>query len=100
LSEQRSQRMERLFLEHVYRWLKPGGVLVLVIPAQRIGECSSVLSAQFAMFAFTALPNPRAFVMDRPFCSASGGVATKRTPARQRDHSCQALVRAFGEKPR
>jgi len=47
LSEQRSQRMERLFLEHVYRWLRPRGVLVLVIPAQRIGECSSVLSAQF-----------------------------------------------------
>src|SRR5882762_9397685 len=23
LSEQRSQRMERLFLEHVYRWLRP-----------------------------------------------------------------------------
>ena len=46
LSEQRSQRMERLFLEHVYRWLRPGGVLVLVIPAQRIGECSAVLSAQ------------------------------------------------------
>lgn len=47
LSEQSSQRMERVFLEHVYRWLRPGGVLVLVIPAQRIGECSSVLSAQF-----------------------------------------------------
>ena len=47
LGEQRSQRMERLFLEHVYRWLRPGGVLALVIPAQRIGECCSVLSAQF-----------------------------------------------------
>jgi Uncharacterised methyltransferase family (DUF6094) len=47
LSEQGSQRMERLLLEHVYRWLRPGGVLVLVIPAQRIGEGSSVLSAQF-----------------------------------------------------
>src|SRR6266404_7803258 len=47
LSEQRSQRMERLFLEHVYRWLRPGGVLVLVIPARRIGEGGAVLSAQF-----------------------------------------------------
>jgi hypothetical protein len=46
LSEQGSQRMERLFLEHVYRWLRPGGVLVLVVPEQRIGECSAVLSAQ------------------------------------------------------
>src|SRR5260221_11900042 len=31
LSDQRSQRMKRLFLENVYRWLRPGGVLALVI---------------------------------------------------------------------
>jgi SAM-dependent methyltransferase len=47
LGEQKSQRMERLFLEHVYRWLKPGGVLVFVIPGVRIGECSAVLSVHF-----------------------------------------------------
>lgn len=47
LSEQNSRRMERLFLEHVYRWLKPGGVLVFVIPGLRIGECSAVLSTHF-----------------------------------------------------
>lgn len=47
LGEQNSQRMERLFLEHVYRWLKPSGVLVFVIPGTRIGECSSVLSIRF-----------------------------------------------------
>ena len=47
LSEQKSQRMERLFLEHVYRWLNPGGILVFVIPGVRIGECSAVLSLHF-----------------------------------------------------
>ena len=47
LGEQRSQRMERLFLEHTYRWLKPGGILVFVIPGPRIGECSAVLSTHF-----------------------------------------------------
>jgi SAM-dependent methyltransferase len=47
LGEQKSQRMERLFLEHVYRWLKPGGVLVFVIPGVRIGECSTLLSVHF-----------------------------------------------------
>jgi Uncharacterised methyltransferase family (DUF6094) len=47
LGEQKSQRMERLFLEQVHRWLKPGGVLVFVIPGLRIGECSAVLSIHF-----------------------------------------------------
>jgi len=28
ISEEKSQRMEKLFLEQVYRWLKPGGILV------------------------------------------------------------------------
>ena len=47
LSEQNSQRMERLFLEQVYRWLKPGGILVFVIPGPRLGECSAGLSTHF-----------------------------------------------------
>jgi len=47
LGEQKSERMERLFLEYVYRWLKPGGVLVLVVPSIRVGECAVVLSVHF-----------------------------------------------------
>jgi hypothetical protein len=47
IGEERSQRMERLFLEHVYRWLKRGGVLVMVIPGRYIHECSQVLAYQF-----------------------------------------------------
>ena len=30
-----SRRTEQSFLSHTYRWLKPGGVLVLVIPGDR-----------------------------------------------------------------
>ena len=47
VGEGKSQRMERLFLEHVYRWLKPGGVLVFVIPGTRIEECTAALSVHF-----------------------------------------------------
>jgi hypothetical protein len=47
VSEEKSQRMERLFLEHVYRWLKCTGILVMVIPSDYIRECSQVLSFQF-----------------------------------------------------
>jgi len=31
------QRLEALFLQHSYRWLKPGGVLILVIPIGQTG---------------------------------------------------------------
>jgi SAM-dependent methyltransferase len=47
LGEQKSQRMEKLFLEHVYRWLKPGGILVLVVPAKRVADCAVLLSIHF-----------------------------------------------------
>jgi 16S rRNA G966 N2-methylase RsmD len=47
ISEEKSQRMEKLFLEHVFRWLKPGGILVLVVPSKRVSDCSVLLSRNF-----------------------------------------------------
>src|SRR6266478_486460 len=47
IGEDKSQRMERLFLEHVYRWLKRGGVLILVIPRDYIRDCGQILAYQF-----------------------------------------------------
>ncbi len=58
LGEQNSRRMERLFLEHVYRWLRPGGILVFVIPRPRIGECSAVLSSHFREVRVYRLTEP------------------------------------------
>ena len=43
-----NNRMERLFLEHTYRWLAIDGVLVLVIPFERLHDCAGVLSSHFA----------------------------------------------------
>ena len=45
--EERNLRFEQLFLDHVYRWLKPGGVLILVIPGDRLQVCAKVLAVQF-----------------------------------------------------
>ena len=42
-----SRRTEQVFLSHTYRWLKPGGVLVLVIPGDRLAECSQILASHF-----------------------------------------------------
>ena len=47
VGEGRNQRLERVFLESTYRWLKPGGVLVMVVPFDKVTLCQTVLSAQF-----------------------------------------------------
>ena len=41
----RSERTERVFLAHTYRWLKLGGVLVLVVPAAHVRECGEILAS-------------------------------------------------------
>ncbi len=58
IGEERSQRMEKLFLEHVYRWLKPGGILVLVVPAKRIADCTVLLSRNFRDIRVYRLTEP------------------------------------------
>ncbi len=58
ISEEKSQRMEKLFLDHVYRWLKPLGVLVLVVPAKRIADCAVVLSRYFRDVSIHRLTEP------------------------------------------
>jgi hypothetical protein len=52
--------MEPLFLEHVGRWVRPGGVLVMVIPYDRVHECRSVLTSQFRDKAVYRLTEPEA----------------------------------------
>ncbi len=60
LGQGQNQRMEYLFLGHTYRWLKAGGVLVLVIPSERLVECSGVLASHFR--------EPRAYRLTEPVC--------------------------------
>src|SRR6201996_3240700 len=43
-----NRRMEQVFLEHTYRWLAMEGVLVFVIPFERLHDCVGVLSSHFA----------------------------------------------------
>jgi SAM-dependent methyltransferase len=42
-----SERLEALFLRHTYRWLKPGGILILLIPVAQLAVCGNRLSVQF-----------------------------------------------------
>ena len=43
-----NRRMEAVFLEHSYRWLAMDGVLILVIPFERLQDCAGILSSHFA----------------------------------------------------
>ena len=53
-----SNRTEQVFLKHTYRWLKPGGIMVLVIPGQRLAECSQILASHFREVRVYRLTEP------------------------------------------
>lgn len=59
-SERRGERAEAVFLEHTFRWLKPGGVLALVIPGPRLGVCADVLALHFRDKVLYRLSQPEA----------------------------------------
>jgi SAM-dependent methyltransferase len=56
--ESNNQRLEAVFLEHTYRWLKPGGVLLFVIPQLRLPKCARLLSEQFTGLRVFRLTEP------------------------------------------
>ncbi len=60
IGESRNERTERAFLVHTYRWLKPGGVLILMVPAERVRECSDILASQFKDTRVYRLTEPEA----------------------------------------
>lgn len=53
-----NQRLEYVFLEHTFRWLKPAGVLILVIPQARLAKCARLLAEQFTEFHIFRLTEP------------------------------------------
>src|SRR6266496_846071 len=58
IGETNNQRLEVVFLEHTYRWLKPGGVLVFVIPQPQLKPCARILSEHFGDLAVYRLTEP------------------------------------------
>jgi hypothetical protein len=53
-----NRRMEAVFLEHTYRWLRMDGVLILVIPFERLHDCSGMLSSHFAALNVFRMTDP------------------------------------------
>jgi hypothetical protein len=53
-----NRRMEAVFLEHTYRWLRIEGVLILVIPFERLHDCTGILSSYFAGLNVLRMTDP------------------------------------------
>ena len=53
-----NQRLELVFVEHTYRWLKPGGVLLFVIPQPQLKPCARILCEYFSDLAVYRLTEP------------------------------------------
>ena len=53
-----NQRLDFVFLEHTYRWLKPSGVLIFVIPQNRLAKCARLLNEQFTGVLVFRLTEP------------------------------------------
>jgi 16S rRNA G966 N2-methylase RsmD len=47
IGQQGNKRLESVFLEHTYRWLRQKGVLVFVIPQTQLRVCARLLAEQF-----------------------------------------------------
>lgn len=53
-----NRRMEAVFLEHTHRWLVMEGVLVLVIPFERLQDCAGILSSHFSALNVFRMTDP------------------------------------------
>jgi len=71
--------MEKIFLELCFRWVKPGGVPVFVLPAQRLSICDRLLATHFK--------DNRVYRLSAPDCTKYGEVVVfgARRTRRERD---------------
>ena len=104
VGENRNGRMEYLFLEHTYRWLKPGGVLVLVIPGDRLSTCAEILAVHFRDKAIYRLSEPESIRYKQVV--VFGVRRTRRERDQLKDWDVQraktkllALTRSYDELP-
>src|SRR6185437_2523713 len=58
VGQQGNKRLELVFLEHTYRWLKQKGVLVFVIPLAQLKVCARLLAEQFIDLRIYRLTEP------------------------------------------
>jgi hypothetical protein len=60
-----NKRMEFLFLEHTYRWLVEGGILLMVVPQARLSSSIPLLAENFSDIQIFRLTDPEAVRFDQ-----------------------------------
>jgi SAM-dependent methyltransferase len=91
-----AQRLEEMFLRHVYRWLKPGGILILVIPIADLPVCGNILSRQFKDAEVYRLREPESVQYKQ--IVVFGVRRSRRERERLQDREINALRLDYGRK--
>lgn len=65
IGHQGNKRLELVFLEHTYRWLKPKGVLVFVLPRKQLKACARLLAEHFLELRIYRLAEPECVKYDQ-----------------------------------
>jgi hypothetical protein len=60
-----NRRMEELFLDHTAHWLAFGGILVFVIPRQRLEPCADILAHDFKDIQVFKMTDPESVRFDQ-----------------------------------
>lgn len=104
VGESRNARMEAVFLEEFFRWLKPGGVLVMVIPFDRVYACRRVLTPHFRDKAVYRLTAPESILYKQVVLFGARRTRQERDrmtdyAAQQADYKLAELVRQYDAIP-
>ena len=82
--ESNNQRLELVFLEHTYRWLRPGGVLLFVIPQVRLAKCARLLNEHFT--------DLRAYRLTEPACLQYKQIVVLATRRKRHSRATDAVL--------
>ena len=94
LGPHNNRRMESVFLEHCYRWVKTDGVLVFVIPVAALNSCARLLASQFDRINVLRLEHPECLRFHQLVVIGT----RKKSHARGEPNGMEALLRA-GYRP-
>jgi tRNA1(Val) A37 N6-methylase TrmN6 len=84
--------LESVFLEHSYRWLKAGGVLIFVIPQLRLAKCARLPSEHFS--------DLRVFRLIEPACLEYKQIVVVATRRKRHTKVSDAVLFGWSAPPR